>query len=608
MCTWRSFLSILLTGALTASTVPAQSSDGTNQIKHVLLLSIDGMHAVDLLNCSNGIGGSTGPDGGAPYCPAMAALVGTGITYQNASTSKPSDSFPGLTAIVSGGGPKSNGVYYDVAYDRVLAPPKVATGNGLNAGNCVVGQPNGTSTEYEEGIDINQLLLTGGNPNAANGYDGTPAAIDPNKLVRNPYQNCNPVYPWNFVRDNTIFGAIHANGGYTAWSDKHPSYSSVNGPGNGTNVDDYFSPEINSVVNPSDASQDAAAAANQAAVANIKTALDEPCAASSLDLSANVNAWTDSFYDIRCYDQIKVNAIVNEIKGLNHLGTVRTKVPTILGMNFQAVSVGQKLIEKGTASGTVTGGYLDAEGTPSAALVREIAFVDATIGQMVKALKSQGIYDSTLIVITAKHGQSPIDPNLFYPLPGHSGTNGTSPVTLLSSTFGTSYIPDSEINQIGPTEDDVSLIWLTAGANTQTAVNTLENTSKMPGTPSYLGLGQIFYGASLESMIDRPGIPAYGDAPTPDADPRTPDIILTPNVGIIYTGSTKKQSEHGGFAHDDTNVLMLLSNPSFSPKLFSTPVETMQVAPTILKALGIEPHTLVAVRTEGTHVLPGLPF
>jgi hypothetical protein len=45
-----------------------------------------------------------------------------------------------------------------------------------------------------------------------------------------------PVYPWNFVRTNTIFGVIHAAGGYTAWSDKHPAYSAVSGPGNGTNT------------------------------------------------------------------------------------------------------------------------------------------------------------------------------------------------------------------------------------------------------------------------------------------------------------------------------------------------------------------------------------
>ena len=98
-------------------------------------------------------------------------------------------------------------------------------------------------TEYDEGIELDQTMLNGGAPSG----DGGINAINPNFLVRD--QNCNPVYPWNFVRDNTIFGVIHAAGGYTAWSDKHASYSSVGGPTGTTsdsNVNDYYSPEINS--------------------------------------------------------------------------------------------------------------------------------------------------------------------------------------------------------------------------------------------------------------------------------------------------------------------------------------------------------------------------
>ena len=47
-------------------------------IKHVLLISIDGMHAVDYLNCKNGV---TGVNGGAPYCPNLAELGTTGVNY-----------------------------------------------------------------------------------------------------------------------------------------------------------------------------------------------------------------------------------------------------------------------------------------------------------------------------------------------------------------------------------------------------------------------------------------------------------------------------------------------------------------------------------------------
>jgi arylsulfatase A-like enzyme len=100
-------------------------------------------------------------------------------------------------------------------------------------------------------------------------------------------------------------------------------------------------------------------------------------------------------------------------------------------------------------------------------------------------------------------------------------------------------------------------------------------------------------------MFSPPGLP-------PNGDPRTPDIIVTPNIGVTYSGSGKKLAEHGGFAHDDTNVIMLISNPSMSSSTVTSPVETAQVAPTILAALGLDPGKLIAVQKEGTQILPGL--
>ena len=66
----------------------------------------------------------------------MAALGQTGINYVSANTSKPSDSFPGLTTIVTGGNPALTGVYYDVAYSRDYSAPAKTTGNGVAAGPC----------------------------------------------------------------------------------------------------------------------------------------------------------------------------------------------------------------------------------------------------------------------------------------------------------------------------------------------------------------------------------------------------------------------------------------------------------------------------------------
>ncbi len=215
--------------------------DGTG-IQHVLLISIDGMHALDFTNCAKGL---SGVNGGNPYCPNLAALATHGVNYLDTSASKPSDSFPGLMAIVTGGSPRTAGAFYDVAYDRSLQPPALATGNGLAAGSCTPGQiPTGTSTEYEEGIDFDQTQLNGGAPSG----DGGANSIDTRRLPRDPANDCLPVLPHNFLRVNTIFGVVKAAGGYTAWADKHPAYEAVNGPGDGHNVDDFFGPEINSVL------------------------------------------------------------------------------------------------------------------------------------------------------------------------------------------------------------------------------------------------------------------------------------------------------------------------------------------------------------------------
>ncbi len=535
---------------------------GSGPVKHVLLLSIDGMHAVDYLNCSQGI---NGVNGGEPYCPNLAALGQTAVNYVAASTSKPSDSFPGLMTLVTGATPKSMGIYYDVAYDRALDAPTITTGNGVAGGPCTAfGIPTGTTTEYEEGIDLDQTKLNGGAPGAGL-TDGGVASIDPKKLPRDPAAGCAPVYPWNFVRTNTVYNLVHAAGGYTAWVDKHPSYSSIGGPG-GASINDYYSPEINSAV---------------IALPGVKTSEGVSCG-TIRDTGADLTSWTNSFQNIQCYDQLKVNAVLNQINGKTHLGTAAAPVPTLFGMNFQVVSVAQKLIETSVGAG----GYTNAEGVPSTELLKEIEYTDAAIGDMVNALKDTGNYNNTLIIVTAKHGQSPIDPALYK-------RNGTiTPATLLESELPLSESPANPTG-IGSTEDDISLLWLKKGASVTTAVKTLEDNA------AEIGLGQIFYGPSLALNYNVGGL-------QPGQDSRTPDIIVTPNVGVTYSNSKKKQAEHGGFSHDDTNVMLLLANPLLVARTLAVPTTTAQVAPTILTALGLDPNGLDGVQQEGTAILPGL--
>jgi hypothetical protein len=260
------------------------------------------------------------------------------------------------------------------------------------------------------------------------------------------------VYPWNFVRTNTIFGVVHAAGGYTAWIDKHPSYSMAAGPG-GKGLDDYYSPEVSS---------------NAVPLPGIKTALGVSCA-TVRDAVNGPTAWNSSFADVQCYDALKVNALLNQIAGKTHNGAP-ARTPAVFGMNFQAVYIGESVNEPGVGKG----GYQNAAGLPGAKLLQEIEFVDASIGDIVGALKAEGIYEDTLLIITAKHGGSPIDPALYVA----DGAN--TPATLLGSAIPFSESPLNTTG-IGATEDDVSVLWLNKGASVSAAVELLESNAAAIG-------------------------------------------------------------------------------------------------------------------------------
>jgi hypothetical protein len=346
---------------------------------------------------------------------------------------------------------------------------------------------------------------------------------------------------------------VKANGGTTAWTDKHPSYSWTQGP-SGTGVDDFYGPEINSI---------------PVALPQFPGCDPVPFPDPTPD-----DGWTNDFRDIACYDTLHVQATLNQIDGYTHDRSKRAAVPTLFGFNFQAVSVGEKLKSGPVTAGgpNVNGGYSDVLGTPSQGLAFELDFVDQSLGRIVNELKKQGLYKSTLIIICAKHGQSPIDINK------RVGIGGGQPATLIGS---------SEAFDIS---DDSSLIWLTDTELTPSVVALLSQ----PKSQQALGIQEIFAGQSLRNKWNDPG-----------DDPRTPDIVLKVNTGVIFTGGSKI-AEHGGLNEDDTHTALIVSLADMQPEIVKTPVLNQQVAPTIIKALGINPNELEAVKKEQIKVLPFL--
>jgi Type I phosphodiesterase / nucleotide pyrophosphatase len=533
----KRFLAVAMSLGLIGLALPApvQANDdggSRGKIKHVLLISVDGLHALDVANYVK-----ANPDS------AMAKLSRHGITYSNARTPANSDSFPGLMALLTGGSPNTIGLFYDVSYNRSIFDPTNTTCSG---------QPGNTQV-FDESIDQ---------------YSGTPPvslnkiniAALPNHLDENG--NCVRLFPHQAVKTNTIFEVVKSEGGRTAWADKHPAYDIANGP-SGKGVDDLYTPELTNV--------------------------------GGLDNTVSVVCTAQN-------DNLKVQGILNEIKGFTHDGTKHVGVPTVFGMNFQAVSVGQKLEQDNKVSPKCPtdtdpsiagqpGGYLDGAGTPTAVLSYGLQKTDAALQSMIDGLKAAGIYDSTLFIVTAKHGQSPINP-LKTNKPGHfadlvaalpdAGTNAAAIAIASANACATG--PCGFVQ-----DDDIALIWLQDQTQTD-AVAAYLNTNA-----AALFIDEVLAGAELKLKFN-----------DPLKDPAPPDIIVQPIYGTIYTGSQAKNAEHGGMSFADTNVGLIVSNPSIHSRTVKSPVATSQVAASILKALGIEPSELHAVKKEGTQVLPFL--
>src|SRR5262249_44222777 len=201
--------------------------------------------------------------------------------------------------------------------------------------NCA-GNP-GTETAFAENLDKSLNNVTGG------GTLGQPLTqIDTTQLPlrKNADGSCTSVYPHQVLRVNTVFNVLHGLGYRTAWTDKHPAYEVLTGP-SGDGIDDLYTPEIN-----------------------------------SNNILGGSGDNTKSFAAVQAYDALKVQSVLNEEAGLDSTGANTVGVPAVFGMNFQAVSVGQKLrSSKNAVDAGLKGGYVpDGTGNqvPNSGLAMEL--------------------------------------------------------------------------------------------------------------------------------------------------------------------------------------------------------------------------------------------
>jgi hypothetical protein len=397
------------------------------------------------------------------------------------------------------------------------------------------GTPNSTGVWYDEGYD-RTLSPAGSNcstvgseyvfdekiDNDVTRIDGG-GGINEAKLPRDPKNGCKPVYPHQFLRVNTIFDVAKAAGMRTAWSDKHWATEIVQGR-TGHGVEDLYIREEGTGA-----------------------------------IASNI-ARTESVDDQR------VQAIINEIDGYDHDHTHHVGTPGIFGMTFQAMAVEQK-----EPNG---GGYLDGDGTPTPAVLNALKHTDGSLGRIFAELKKRNLLSSTLIIVTAVHGDSPFD-------------------RRLARNIDEDLLPDMiGDNVVKAVEDTEAFLWLKDQSQAAKVAAMLMS----PQNRSKAAINEVVWGEALKLQFN-----------DPLKDPRAPDIIVKPLLGVFYANPKgTKIAEHGGFYTEDVNVPLLLVNPHFKATVIKTPVPTTEVAPTIMAVLGLDPKALQSVAVEKTPILPGL--
>jgi hypothetical protein len=582
-------IAALAIGGTVALSVPSASAHPKGQIKHVLLISVDGMHQSDL---NWYIAHHPGSE--------LAQLASGGAEFTNNHTSDPSDSDPGGTAIMTGGDPRATGVYYDVEYSHAVDEAGAA---------CTPGQPpTGGDVIYDSPDDklnaVPDLLNNGsgqtfpsfdeGGSIYQGGVDKDPGAIM--KLTAHPQsglnpgsfpvdpKTCKPIMPWNYLQVNTIFQVIHNAGMRTAWSDKHAIYTSFNGPNSGGNsIDDFFGPEIDS----------------QAVEPN------------GVPYPTDTD-WAHDDAATKQYDGYKVQAVINELNGFDHSGANKVGVPAILGMNFQTVSVAEKVDSPSTLTknpdGTYTegptelAGYFPGGTTPRPLLASAFDYVNAQLQRMVETIHHDGLASSTAIIITAKHGQSPQNPLQLKRIPD-------GPIIDAINAAWTKQTGDPNNLIVAGTDDDLWQSYLSV--KTQTAADFVKNYLWNHSATAVLynndgvnrGTEQVAHSGLAKIYAGHEAAAFFG---VPYSNPRYPDVFGRVQIGTVYTTGTKI-AEHGGDNPGDRDVPLLVYAPQTVPRSTNHSwVETTQVAPTILHLLGLDPNALKAVREEGTKVLPGI--
>jgi predicted AlkP superfamily pyrophosphatase or phosphodiesterase len=201
---------------------------------------------------------------------------------------------------------------------------------------------------------------------------------------------------------------------------------------------------------------------------------------------------------------------------------------------------------------------------------------DTDLGQIEDAYRRAGILNQTLFVITADHGMMPIER------------------WVPSATI------DNAITAAGTTSPDVAsnsgdYVWLADPTKAQTVADNIMNAND-PGI-----MCAYYLGGTTTA-------PAYSPSSSCNVDPaietanqyllsallngHEPQVVVLGNEGVSFSDpvSTHWKGDHGGASWESQHFPLILAGPGVKQGVtIDSPVQTEDIAPTVLAAMGVTP-------------------
>ncbi len=261
-------------------------------------------------------------------------------------------------------------------------------------------------------------------------------------------------------------------------------------------------------------------------------------------------------------DTARVEAVLHWIDGRDAAGLRPKPVPALFGMSLSEVLEAQ----------TGWTPYTDRLGTPSAKLEQAIAAVDSKIGRLFAELKRQKLDGTTWLVVTAAFGGPGDKPQRCIPLSRLADAANTVKPGVVAQTAGGS----------------TAMVWLNDRSQTRAVAEVYSRAA------ARLGIRAVICEERLSLTLN-----------APQTDSRMPDILLEAQPGVVWTDTRGIQGS-GSTSDEATQVALLVSGAQLVARIDPTLVPTTQIAPLLLRALGLEKFDLDALHREHTPALPGI--